>query len=38
MDLFLGDKLIGTGSGRNKKQAEQQAAKEAIERGLHNVL
>ena len=38
MDLFLGDRLIGTGSGRNKKQAEQQAAKEAIERGLHNVL
>ncbi len=38
MDLFLGDTLIGTGSGRSKKQAEQQAAKEALERGLHNVL
>ena len=38
LDLFLGDRLIGTGSGRTKKQAEQQAAKEAIERGLHNVL
>ncbi len=38
IDLFLEDNRIGTGSGKNKKQAEQQAAKEAIERGLHNVL
>ncbi len=38
VSLFLDNKLIGTGSGKSKKQAEQQAAKEAIERGLHNVL
>lgn len=38
MDLFIDSRRIGSGIGRTKKEAEQQAAKEAIERGLHNVL
>jgi ribonuclease-3 len=31
MSLLIGDKIIATGTGRNKKEAEQQAAKMALE-------
>ena len=30
VQVFVGDKVMGTGNGRSKKQAEQNAAKEAI--------
>lgn len=33
VNLFFNGKIIGKGSGRTKKEAEQSAAKEAIERG-----
>jgi ribonuclease III len=34
MELFINEKALGTGIGKNKKEAAQNAAKEAIER-LH---
>ena len=34
MELFINGKALGTGIGKNKKEAAQNAAKEAIER-LH---
>lgn len=30
MDIYINEKVVGTGYGRNKKQAEQMAAKEAL--------
>ncbi|MEY8415719.1 RNAse III [Tissierella praeacuta DSM 18095] len=30
MDVMIDDKIVGTGTGRNKKEAEQMAAKEAL--------
>lgn len=30
IDIYLNDEVVGTGSGRNKKEAEQMAAKEAL--------
>ncbi|WP_353093895.1 ribonuclease III [Tissierella praeacuta] len=30
MDVMVDDKIVGTGTGRNKKEAEQMAAKEAL--------
>ncbi|CBH21705.1 Ribonuclease 3 (Ribonuclease III) (RNase III) [Acetoanaerobium sticklandii] len=32
MNVFLGEKLIGTGIGKSKKEAEQEAAKDAMEK------
>lgn len=32
VEVYIGDDLIGTGSGRNKKEAEQNAASVAVER------
>lgn len=38
MDVYLNSKLIGKGSGKSKKQAEQMAAKDALKRfGVINV-
>lgn len=33
VEVLVGDKVIGKGRGKSKKEAEQQAAKEAIQRG-----
>jgi len=33
VDLLLGDRLIGQGEGKSKKEAERNAAKQALERG-----
>lgn len=38
VDLFLGEELIGRGSGKSKKEAERNAAKEALERSDEFVL
>ena len=35
INLFCAGELIGAGQGRSKKEAEQNAAKEALERGVH---
>ncbi len=38
VDLMLGDEVIGKGSGKSKKEAERNAAKEALERSDEFVL
>lgn len=35
MSVFLGNRLIGTGIGKSKKEAEQHAAKDAMEKGKY---
>ena len=38
MELYCNGVVIGSGIGKNKKQAEQEAARDALERGLKHVL
>ena len=38
IDLFCRDRLLGKGRGKSKKEAEQDAAKKALERGVDFVL
>ena len=38
VDVMVGRRLMGSGKGRNKKEAEQAAARDALERAHHKVV
>lgn len=38
IDVYVGEKMVGTGSGKSKKEAEQNAAMDALGKGDLNVL